>query len=698
MLNLRLASVLALAAVPTYFLAQEPTPDLPVQPGKLVLKAQPVDDTGKPLDAAPELKPKERKDLDAAVSTLREARTLKLEIAAPRGQIVDRHGVPLAQNRVVNYLALNFPILNPATDEAIVAFARARISEVNTLLGKQWDVPNDRIISHYKDRRWLPLVFSVEGGLSIELKPEELEKLKPLMDQGLMLHPTFLRVYPKNDVACHIIGYTGRRQPLPTGPINEGEPLIEEPVGRSGLELSFENDLRGKPGMINLLFNPDGTKLNEEVLRRPIPGNNVVTTLDFGFQVFAENALKRHAQNGGAMVILDVRNGDILALASNPGFDLNEFIPGMSKARFEELKNDPKSPLLGRAYQGNYFPASTFKIVTALAGLESNKVPENKFYYCDTSFTIGDRTFHNWNTKTAEGDLNVVGAIKRSCNTYFYQAAMDIGTADIIAMSERMGFGQPTGIPLGGEAKGFVPTDAFYMQRYKHRILPGILASISIGQVVEASPLQVAQCMATVADGMNMPKVRLVKQVQDLNDNVLQAWTPDVRKQVNLRQDARDAVVKGMVAVVNSPGGTGHNAQVEGVQVAGKTGTAQWKLYEDESKNRRLAWFTGFLPAQNPLYAFAVVYEGAPGENVSGGAIAAPIVQEVFEKIYKNASPEDDLIQMAKAPPRAEIVDDTELLDAPKAEPVAEAPATPQEQPKPSLGGFFKRLFGGGKP
>lgn len=698
MLNLRLAFVLVLAALPSLLMAQEPSPELPVQPGKLVLKAQPVDDSGKPLDPEPEQKPKERKDLDAAVSTLREARTLKLEIAAPRGQIVDRNGIPLAQNRVVNYLALNFPILNPATDEAIIAFARARINEVNTLLGKQWDVPNDRIVAHYKDRRWLPLVFSVEDGLSIELKPEEMEKLQSLMDKGLMLHPTFLRVYPKNDVACHIIGYTGRRQPLPTGPINEGEPLIEEPVGRSGLELSFENDLRGKPGMINLLFNPDGTKLNEEVLRRPIPGNNVVTTLDFGFQVFAENALKRHAQNGGAMVILDVRNGDILALASNPGFDLNEFIPGMSKARFEELKNDPKSPLLGRAYQGNYFPASTFKIVTALAGLESNKVPENKFYYCDTSFTIGDRTFHNWNTKTAEGDLNVVGAIKRSCNTYFYQAAMDIGTADIIAMSERMGFGQPTGIPLGGEAKGFVPTDAFYMQRYKHRILPGILASISIGQVVEASPLQVAQCMATVADGMNMPKVRLVKQVQDLNDNVLQAWTPDVRKQVNLRQDARDAVVKGMIAVVNSPGGTGHNAQVEGVQVAGKTGTAQWKLYEDESKNRRLAWFTGFLPAQNPLYAFAVVYEGAPGENVSGGAIAAPIVQEVFEKIYKNASPEDDIIQMAKAPPRAEIVDDTELTGAPKAEPVAEAPPPPAEPAKPSLGGFFKRLFGGGKP
>jgi penicillin-binding protein 2 len=396
------------------------------------------------------------------------------------------------------------------------------------------------------------------------------------------------------------------------------------------------------------------------------------------------------------MVIMDVRNGDILAMASNPGFDLNEFIPGMSKARFEELKNDPREPLGGRAYQGNYFPASTFKIVTALAGLESNKVPADKFYFCDTSFTIGDRTFHNWNTKSAEGDLNVVAAIKRSCNTFFYQAAMDIGTTDLIGMAERMGFGVPTGIPLAGEAKGFVPTDAFYQQRYKHRILPGILASISIGQVVEASPLQVAQCMATVADGTNMPKVRLVKQVQDFNDNVIQAWPPEVRKQVGLRQDARDTVVKGMIAVVNSDGGTGHNAQVEGVQVAGKTGTAQWKLYPDESKNRRLAWFTGFLPAQNPLYAFAVVYEGAPGENVSGGAIAAPVVQEVFEKIYKNASPEDDLILMAKEAPRAEIVDDTvDVVGAPKAEPVAEAPQ-PTEQPK-TVGGFFRRLFGGSR-
>jgi len=696
MLSPRLVRLFALFALPASALAQEPATDLPVQPGKLVLKAQPVDDSGKPLEPAPEEKMKERKDLDAAIGTLREARTLKLEIAAPRGQIVDRNGIPFAQNRVVNYLALNFPILNPATDEAIIAFARARMGEVNALLGKQWDVPNDRIVAHYKDRRWLPLVFSVEAGLSIELSPDELQKLKPMMGKGLMLHPTFLRVYPKNDSACHIIGYTGRRQPLPVGPINEGEPLIEEPIGRAGLELSFENDLRGKPGMINLLFNTDGSKLNEEVLRRPVPGNNVVTTLDYGFQIFAETALKRHAINGGAMVIMDVRNGDILAMASNPGFDLNEFIPGMSKARFEELKNDPREPLGGRAYQGNYFPASTFKIVTALAGLESNKVPADKFYFCDTSFTIGDRTFHNWNTKSAEGDLNVVAAIKRSCNTFFYQAAMDIGTTDLIGMAERMGFGVPTGIPLAGEAKGFVPTDAFYQQRYKHRILPGILASISIGQVVEASPLQVAQCMATVADGTNMPKVRLVKQVQDFNDNVIQAWPPEVRKQVGLRQDARDTVVKGMIAVVNSDGGTGHNAQVEGVQVAGKTGTAQWKLYPDESKNRRLAWFTGFLPAQNPLYAFAVVYEGAPGENVSGGAIAAPVVQEVFEKIYKNASPEDDLILMAKEAPRAEIVDDTvDVVGAPKAEPVAEAPQ-PTEQPK-TVGGFFRRLFGGSR-
>jgi penicillin-binding protein 2 len=260
-------------------------------------------------------------------------------------------------------------------------------------------------------------------------------------------------------------------------------------------------------------------------------------------------------------------------------------------------------------------------------------------------------------------------------------------------MAERMGFGQPTGIPIAGEAKGFLPTDAYYMQHEGTKILPGTLASIAIGQVVTATPLQVAQGMCGVADGVNQPKARLVKQVQDYNDNVVQAWPPEVRKEVNLQPLAKETVLRGMIAVVQGEGGTGHNAQISGIEVAGKTGTAQAHIDEDSSKNTWFAWFTGFMPARNPVYAFAVVYESAPGQHVSGGAIAAPIVQEVLEKINKHAKADDPLkLAALDSAKRAEPVDDGTVQQAPKAEPVKQA-APPPEQTT-GIGGFFKRLFG----
>ena len=215
-----------------------PLPALPVSPAKPEEPAKPAPFPPLPkLDesamlAAPE---KIKKDLEASWMTLKEARTLKLEVAAPRGQIVDRNGICLAQNRVVNYLALNFPVIDPPTDENVISFARTRISEVNRLLGKTWEVPNERIVQHYKDRRWLPLIFSNEGRINVELSQEEIAKLKPMLGKGLMLHPTFVRYYPKLDTACHVVGYTGIRQPLPTGVIVEGEPMIEEPIGKAGL-------------------------------------------------------------------------------------------------------------------------------------------------------------------------------------------------------------------------------------------------------------------------------------------------------------------------------------------------------------------------------------------------------------------------------------------------------------------------------
>lgn len=662
---------------------------------KVALKAEPVVDvTDKPAIAPP--KPPEKKDLVASWRTQSEARTLTLSIPAPRGQIVDRNGVPLAQNRVVQYLALNFPYLESPSSGQILEFARGRMALANRLLGKKWDLPDDKLLQHYEHRRWLPLVFSIEDGLSVELTAEEQEKIKPLLGSGLFLQPAYLRHYPKDATACHVVGYTGKTRPLPTGPIVDGDPLFEEMEGREGLEVAFDKDLKGRPGMINILFSPDGKRLSEEVLRRPIPGNNLVMSLDYNYQKYAENALFKNARNGGAMVIMDVHSGDVLAMASNPGFNLNEFIPGIRKDRFKMLSDDPKLPLFPRTFRGEYPPASTFKIMVALAGLDSGVITPRTAFDCDSAMQIGNVIFHNWH-KEGEGPMNVITAIKRSCNTWFYKAGLETGGDAIAAMAQRMGFGEKTGLPLKAEGDGFVQTTAWTLQRLGHKFLPGDVANIAIGQGrVLATPIQVCQAMAALADGMNLPQARLVKQVQDLNDRVIQAF-PIRQRRIDLKPDVREVVVKGMIAVVSGDGGTGGRAAIKHAQIAGKTGTAQWKNFDDDEKDRKLAWFTGFLPANNPVYAFAVLYEGAPGEKVSGGAIAAPIVQEVFTKIYENAPPEDPLLLAARDAPKAEVVDEGDMdavEDAPRAEEVEPMPPPPaQEQPR-GVRGLLRRLFG----
>lgn len=632
--------------------------------------------------AAEGFTPAPKKALAASLSTQREARTMRLSIPAPRGLIVDRNGIVLAQNRVVSYLALNFPFMDRAPAAQIIAHARTKIDSANKILGKQWNVPDERLLSHYQNRRWLPLVFSVEDGIFQELSNEDQTKLTPLLRSGdLLLQPAYIRFYPKLDTASHLLGWTGRERRLPEGPIVDGDPLFEAMEGRQGLELAFDAQLKGQPGEISLLFDAQGHLISEETLRRPVPGHTVVTTLDYNLQRHAENSLANHARNGGAMVVMDIRNGHILAMASNPGFNPNEFVFGIPQRRWEELSNDPRTPLLGRAFGSAYPPASTFKLITALGALESGKVQADTLFSCPTALQIGDRVFHNhW--REDEGEMNVVNAIKRSCNTWFYQAALRAGPDAVTGMATRLGFGERCELPIKGESQGYVPTSA------DHKILPGETANISIGQgMVLATPLQVCRSMAAIGDGNSLRKPVLVSQVQSIRDQVVEVHEPKVARLINLDAMARGTVVRGMVAVVSAPGGTGRAAAIKQVQIAGKTGTAQWK----PAKDQNLAWFTGFLPASQPVLAYSVLYEGRPGETVSGGGFAAPIVNEVFSKYYEGSKPDDPLISALKDIPQAIPLDE----EIPTAVPVApeSMQPTPTAEKKRTLGGFLRRLF-----
>lgn len=668
-------------------------------PNALILKAQVVEDeeTEEAEKTSAAAEAAKTAPISATLRTQSEARTLTLSIPAPRGQIVDRNGVPLAQTRVVNYLGLSFPFIEKATNEKVLAFAREQITKANLKLSKKWVMDESRLLAHYENRRWIPLVFSTEDGLNVELSSDEMEVIKPMLGKGLVTQSAYIRYYPKGDSACHVIGYVRKVRALPLGPIADEDPIFEELEGVEGLEATFDRDLSGTPGKVNMLFSADGKVLSEEVLRRPVPGRNVVTSIDYNIQKYAENALKKGARNGGSFVIMDVRTGDILALASNPGFDLNLWVPGIKNDDFKQLSTDPRKPLYPRATFGQYPPASTFKIVTVLGAMESGKVTDKTSFNCGTSLLIGDRYFHN-HSKNAEGMMNAITAIKRSCNTWMYQAALAVGADPITGMAIRLGFGEKTGIPLKAEAAGTVPTNARKMEQRGSRLSSGELANISIGQgEVLATPLQVCQSMSALADGTNLTQPRLVRQIQDVNDKVVMATEIQVRRRIDLNPEHRDAVVKGMVAVVSGSGGTGKAAGIKHAQVAGKTGTAQWNI----AKSQNLAWFTGFLPANNPVYSFAVLYEGRPGESVSGGGLAAPMVREVFNNIFEKASPDDPLVQAMKDTPATMAVDEGKRDrsdDAPTPRP-STRPAEevkPAQVPQESRGGrgFLRKLFG----
>lgn len=630
--------------------------------------------------------------------TRTEARTFTLSVPAPRGQILDRKGYPLAQNKVVYYAAVNFPLLEPADQTTILRYAGERIVHVNRLLGKKWDLFPDVVIPHYENRRWLPLVFSDP------LTDAEADKVRESPMKGLMLHPVYLRHYPHGEFLSHVLGYVGKRPPRELGPIRPNEPLWGEGLGVEGLEESYDTWLTGEPGRINMLFEADGTKLREEMVRRPRPGNNIVTSIDAEMQKIAEAVLAEKAKRG-AMVVMDVRTGDVLVLASYPQFNPNDFIPSISQAAYSRLQNDPEKPMYPRAFRGAYPPASTFKVPVALAALEEGTVTESSLYSCPTSWSVGDVVMRNWN-KDPEGAMNVTAALMRSCNTWFYEVGTQTGADAVTMMARRLGMGEQTGLPLKAEAAGLVPTNRWWREKYGYYMSKGDLANICIGQgLVETSPLQVARAMAAVGNRQVVVKPRLVKQIQDYNSAVIQTIPVTERSRLDIDPYYLDIVRQGLKDVVSGGRGTGRAAGSDKIAVAGKTGTGQWK----PALEQNIAWFAGFAPADAPVISFAVVYEGDPGETVGGGKNAAPIVGEFLKRYLDD---EENLAEIqessdemktllaevepssADRPAVAGSIFRNSQVEEQYQEPEAESRPRPAAENEGTISRFFRRLKG----
>ena len=557
--------------------------------------------------------------------TQKGARTYLLGIPAPRGQITDRNGAPLAQNRVSYNLGIAFPTPLTFGEAELKRYTEKQILRARALTGRQISVSEDVLLKHYRNRGVLPLIIAQD------LKEFEVQKIKSEPGSELVLQPIYLRWYPQGDLAGHIIGYAGRAGKMPEKVIENNDLLWPDAEGREGLEQMFDDQLKGKVGQLNISFDASGKKASEQVVLPPTPGYNVVTTLDLNLQRTCEEVLAKSCKRG-AIVFVDATQGDVLAMASWPPINPNWFIPAISQADFDSLRLNPDNPLIPRAYRSAYPPGSTFKVFVGLAAMQSGKISPDDTFNCPASMEIGNLTFRNWK-KEGSGELNFVEALTQSCNPYFYQVGLRIGARPIYEVAQHLGLGQRTGIPLASEAGGRIPTDEYMVKVYKRKFMPGDIANLSIGQGdTLVSPLQMAQAMAAIGNGGTLLQMRLVQQVQTLDNAIVTAYDPRARGMVDMDKRVANAIRKAMINVVSSPSGTAGRASLDHIQVAGKTGTAQWGPKNNE---RTAAWFAGFAPADKPRYAFAALYEGdVDRDEVHGGTFAAPMIGQVLKQLY----------------------------------------------------------------
>ena len=581
----------------------------------------------------------------AYATNRRNARTMSLTVPGPRGIISDRNGLVMACSEVAYQPAINYGQLKDESEANILSIGRKVIEAYAAAGVKVYEKTDAQLLDHYRQRRWLSLPVGPT------IRERDLAGIRSRLEGIEYSHliPLYIRNYPHQTSACHILGYTGVKAKLPTGPINHNDPIFERQEGRAGLEKQFNKQLTGRAGVWRLMFDESGNKILDELQSKPRPGGTIVTTLNLEWQKAAEQSLRDNTLGRGAFVMIDVHSGEVVVLASAPNFDPNAFIPAISQKDYDALRLDPNTPLVSRAYAGVYPPASTFKTITVAAGLRHNVITEGTYVNCPYSVTIGGHTFKN-HSKFA-GSINCVTALVLSNNPFMYQIAATreprIGAARLCEVARRFGYGSTTGLPLPDKA-GNVPTEAWMHRNYGRGFMAGDAANMAIGQgALLATPLQVAHAVAGIANGSYLPKLQLVRQVLDKDGNVVYQFTPTAQSNLQDMSSALAVVRKGMKAVVN--GGTGRRAKLSYTTNAGKTGTAQWG---PPSQDCRLAWFAGFLPADNPRYAYAALYEGKPHQRISGGHMAAMVVKSFFEGI------KDSMLEELKGPTRRAAMPD----------------------------------------
>jgi penicillin-binding protein 2 len=452
------------------------------------------------------------------------------------------------------------------------------------------------------------------------------------------------RLYPRDTDFAHVVGYVGPVSENDLAKLENPDPLLQTPkfqIGKIGVETWMEGTLRGAAGNRRVEVNSAGRVMRELGRQEGDPGENIRLTIDADVQNYTQVRL---GDESAAAVIMDVENGDILAIASAPSFDPNLFVRGISHANYNALTENDHRPLANKSVQGAYPPGSTFKMVTGLAALEAGVITTSTSVNCPGYYEIGGRRFHCWKGG-GHGRVSMERSLSESCDVYYYEIAMKVGIDKIAEMGRKLGLGIRHDIPMSAITEGLMPDKAWKKERYNQDWRIGDTVNASIGQgYVLTSPMQLAVMTARLASGKEVSP-RLVHMIG--NDQVPVVPAPDLAiSAANLR-----AVRDGMIAVTNSQRGTAYSSRVDdkSKQIAGKTGTSQVRNISAAERasgvisNAQLPWnrrdhalFVGYAPLDKPRYAVAVVVEHGGG----GSTAAAPIGRDLLLRALSDGVPE----------------------------------------------------------
>jgi penicillin-binding protein 2 len=594
-----------------------------------------------------------------------ENRIKRVKVGAPRGMIFDRSRTLLIDNRPAFDLEIIPQYLRESKQQELVVAMLSKLihmseAEINDILERM---------------RYQPSFLGVK--IKTDLTRDEVAAVESwkISMPGVEVKEEIKRTNIYGDVAAHLLGYIGEVNPTEMPIINKitpGRYKVGDSIGKFGLEQKQEEYLRGIDGEdikeVDALGRiklekGKGRVLDSNPGRIAVPGKNLILTIDQDLQLAADKAFQANPWNAtiGAMVAIDPRNGEILAMMSRPSFDPTEFSRGIPAALWNKIVANPNHPLRDKTIQEHYPPGSTFKVVTAVAGLQEKVIDEHTTFHCTGSLRVGNRVYH-CHKKGGHGSVNVVTAITQSCDVFFYRVAQKLKSVDDIAKwAFKLGLGKKTGVTLSREVTGLIPTEEWKEKRMHQPWNGGETVNVAIGQgYVLATAIQLANAYAAIGNGGTLYRPFIVKEIESYEGQILKEFHPEALVKSEFDPKSIELVKEGLWGVVNSPHGTAYPQRLPGMDFVGKTGSAQvirfaadkvmgLKCENLKFQDRHHGLFVGFAPMKDPLIAVAVIAEHGCHGGVTAAPVARAVIKTYLEKYFPAIYGEKAVLARLKA-------------------------------------------------